>query len=246
MLLLKIKENPPEEWNVYYNGWDFTRNVSSSGVGIHHPVPGGESKRSFKRISTYTTRLSPVKNTCITFDDGDKCGLTYGFWSVQWSATESGHSVTAPGSSGSPLFNSKKRIIGTLTGGSSSCNSGDANNPDFYARFDRQWDNYPNPENRLKPWLDPLGISQGTLDGYPSSVEIDQIDHSERALGWYKFDGAAIFTWQGKDGVSADAFSTSGKLIGTKTFYTGENRWALPAGAVYLIRVEGEIVKIQL
>ena len=42
-------------------------------------------------------------------------------WNATFDATLNGHGVTEGGSSGSPLFNSKGLIIGTLSGGSSSC-----------------------------------------------------------------------------------------------------------------------------
>ena len=255
MLLLRINENPPEEWKLYWNGWDFTKYASTSGVGIHHPMPTMPNElpsvpKSIKRISTYVTPLVPMANMCTDFDDGKKCGLQNGYWAVQWAATGSEgettewrHSVTAPGSSGSPLFNSKKRLVGTLTAGASSCTS--PNEGDFYSRFDLQWNYFSDPEKRLQPWLDPLNISKGTLDGYPSSINETLITNNNSLLSWRKTDGTSVFIWQGKDGVQAEAFSTTGALVGLKLFYNGENYWELPAGAVYLVRVEGEIIKVQ-
>ena len=42
-------------------------------------------------------------------------------WEVYWDPTTNGHGVTEGGSSGSPIFNQDKRIVGQLSGGSSIC-----------------------------------------------------------------------------------------------------------------------------
>ncbi len=79
-------------------------------------------------------------------------------------ATETNHGVTEGGSSGSPIFNQDKRIVGQLTGGSSFCNSPTA--PDFYGKMDKNWDDNPNSASqKLKEWLDPLDTGELFIDG---------------------------------------------------------------------------------
>jgi len=51
-------------------------------------------------------------------------------WRVEWS-----DGITATGSSGSPLFNINKQIIGFLTGGFSFCS--DPDEPDYYGKFSK-------------------------------------------------------------------------------------------------------------
>src|SRR5437879_5705381 len=70
---------------------------------------------------------------------------------VEWSS-----GVTEPGSSGSPLLNTDRQIIGQLTGGwdgpGSSCTNPTA--PDQYGRFDVT---YP----YIRKWIDPSGSFAG-------------------------------------------------------------------------------------
>ena len=79
-------------------------------------------------------------------------------------ATETNHGVTEGGSSGSPIFNQEKRIVGQLTGGSSYCTA--LTSPDFYGKMDKNWDDNPNTAaQKLKEWLDPLDTGELFMDG---------------------------------------------------------------------------------
>jgi hypothetical protein len=64
--------------------------------------------------------------------------------------------VTEGGSSGSPLYDQDKRIVGQLFGGQATCSF---LFNDYYGRFDQSW------TNGLRTWLDPLGTNPTTLDG---------------------------------------------------------------------------------
>ena len=256
MMLLKIQQDPPLDWDVYWNGWDFTKNQSPSGVTISHPAPDNNMAKSFKRISVYTTKLVPYYDPNNGYSGklhtnfglyGEADGLLYGYWEVGWSATTNGHSVTASGSSGGPLFNNKKHIVGTLTGGGSYCNYKSAK--DFYGRFDMQWDYFKEAKNQLKYWLDPLGVSLGTLNGYDRSIiatETTALDDASSLLSWQKSGSTLIVDWKGDDGALAEVYSVSGQLVDAKIFRTGENQWLLPQGTMYVVRVGGEAVKVQL
>ncbi|HRS69141.1 MAG TPA: T9SS type A sorting domain-containing protein, partial [Bacteroidales bacterium] len=141
--LVKFKNNVPTSYNPYYNGWSRSTNVSNSGVGIHHP------NGDIKKISTYQNTLSSGYTT---------------HWSVRWVATANGHGVTEGGSSGSPLFNSNGRIIGTLTGGSSDCDATDQ--ADYYGKFSYHWASNGSTSNKqLKPWLDPINSNPTEING---------------------------------------------------------------------------------
>lgn len=103
--LLRLRNATPG--GVTYVGWTATQPAISSPVrGIHHP------DGSFKRIS-YGTITLRVGN----------------YWRVVWSS-----GVTEPGSSGSPLFNSSRQLVGQLYGGYSACDY--QTGPDEYGRFD--------------------------------------------------------------------------------------------------------------
>lgn len=138
----------PASYNVYYSGWD--RNTSpnpATGVGIHHPAG------DYKKISTYNTTSSSTWG-----------GTPGTHWRVVWVATVTEHGVTEGGSSGSPLFNSAKRICGTLTGGGSFCST--PSSPDYYGKLSYHWaSNGTGANRRLESWLDPGTTGATTLDG---------------------------------------------------------------------------------
>jgi hypothetical protein len=147
--LVKLNRIPPSSFTPYYAGWNIAASASGSGVGIHHP------SADIKKISTYTSTLNSVSWGGIASDT---------HWQILWAATSNGHGVTEGGSSGSPLFDANKRIVGTLTGGSSDCTTPTQN--DFYGKFAYHWaSNGSTPNKRLQNWLDPYNIGVQTLDG---------------------------------------------------------------------------------
>ena len=160
-LLLQINttEDELEEFGAYYNGWDRSTTGAQSGAGIHHPAG------DIKKISFYTEQL--VAQTY------DQANTTNGHWWAKWQNNNNDITgVTEGGSSGSPLFNgANKLVVGTLTGGSSSCSATGTARSDMYGRFDLHWENGGTSNaNRLKPWLDPQNTGAETCEGrYPNS-----------------------------------------------------------------------------
>ncbi len=146
--LLRLLTNIPASYYPYYCGWDAGPGNSTSGVGIHHP--NGE----VKKISTYTAPI--VSATWGSTPDTH--------WSVKWSATQNGNGVTEGGSSGSALFDNEKLVIGTLTGGESSCSN--PSGLDYYGKFSYSWLSCGTTVSRqLKPWLDPANTGIIKLNG---------------------------------------------------------------------------------
>lgn len=147
-MLVEITGTIPAGYNVYYNGWDRNNTAATSGVGIHHP------SGDIKKISTYSSTLANDTWT----------GTPNTHWRVTWVATPNGHGVTEGGSSGSPIFNQAKRIVGDLSGGSSFCTS--TGSPDLYGKFFYSWESAGATDAlRLKPWLDAGATGVTTLDG---------------------------------------------------------------------------------
>lgn len=171
-LLLAVEDDLPSNYNVFYAGWDSRSATPADVVGIHHPAG------DVKKISTATNIVS-----------GTYSAPGY-HWRVSWMATETNHGVTEGGSSGSPIFNEDKRIVGQLTGGSSYCDSPTA--PDFYGKMDKNWDDNPNSaDQKLKEWLDPIDSGELFMNGsyadannasqpcMPLSVEEREIEFSD-------------------------------------------------------------------
>ncbi|NWJ51652.1 MAG: T9SS type A sorting domain-containing protein [Bacteroidetes bacterium] len=153
-MLVQLNQDIPIDYNAYYFGWSKALTGSTGDVGIHHPE-GDIKKISFVKdapVSVTTYAGSP--------DNNGK------YWEVLWRSSTSGYGVTEPGSSGSPLINSDRQVIGTLAGGGSDCNN--LTEKDYYGKVSAHWtSNGSTPATQLGPWLDPrsTGVS-GYLGGY--------------------------------------------------------------------------------
>lgn len=143
--LLETDDPIPAEYSVYLSGWDRRDQGAPSNVAIHHPRV--EEKRiSFDDDpSTVTSYLSDTPNPNGTH-------LRIGQWEL---------GTTEGGSSGSPLFNPEKRIIGQLSGGYASCSS---ITQDWYGRM------YHNMNTGLAQLLDPGNTGVEFIDGLEAGV----------------------------------------------------------------------------
>jgi lysyl endopeptidase len=161
-ILCELNAEPDPSWGVYYNGWDRRENVTvSSGVGIHHP--DGDIKKISKDHD-------PLVQQTISF-----AGAQNRTWRVNnWEL-----GTTEGGSSGSPLYNQDKRMVGVLSGGLAACSGTSGNGEsDYYGRFGYAWDNGPTVSKRLKEWLDPGGTGAEFIDGKNPANGTDSLDAS--------------------------------------------------------------------
>ena len=136
--LLELNSPVPSNYNVYYAGWDRTTTPAYNATGIHHPR--GDAMKISHEEHTVATSGSNL-------------------WYVQH--FEQG--TAQPGSSGSPLFNHYKRIVGQVSQGASSdfCDQRFA----LYGRFDKSWTGGGTNASRLSNWLDPNNTGVFVLDG---------------------------------------------------------------------------------
>lgn len=147
--LVKLKQNIPSNYCVFYSGWNRENTPAQSGVSIHHP------KFDIKKISTFNSQV-------VSDESINQIPDTY--WRLQWNSTTNGHSVTESGSSGGALFDQNKYLVGTLNGGNASCTN--QNGLDWYGKFSYHWASNGTASNRqLKPHLDPLNTGVLTLNG---------------------------------------------------------------------------------
>lgn len=154
--LLELLSDPPESYNVFFNGWDRTGDTPTQATCIHHPA-GDIKKITHEHDAPYQA----VNAGAAT-------------WHIdQW---EEG--TTEGGSSGSPLYDQNGRVIGQLYGGSASCSN--TGGLDYYGRFDVSWDG-SSATNRLRDWLDPSGTNVTVLDG--SSGFVATVPNDVSALG---------------------------------------------------------------
>jgi lysyl endopeptidase len=153
--LILLNANPDPTWGVYYNGWDKTDSLTvTQGTGIHHP------QGDVKKISRIDDVLIHVTDKIAGFDS-----------TRLWQVASWDFGVTEKMSSGSPLFDQNKRVIGVLSGGEAACLD-DVNNglDDNYGRFGVAWDSGTNSSERLMDWLDPGNINPPFIEGRNPSI----------------------------------------------------------------------------
>ena len=175
--LLQLNSTPPAGYNVFYAGWDRSGTTPTGGAGIHHP------SGDIKKISTSVTAFTSVSG-------GWTGAPANSHWNVKWQA-DSG--ITEPGSSGSPMFDQNRRLVGQLHGGPSSCTATLANKNDDYGKFSMSWTGNGSTSSaaRLSDWLDPGATGTMTTDGHyfgtvPTSDSLDlQVDSISEPIGAY-------------------------------------------------------------
>lgn len=179
-LLLLLNSNIPEYYDVYYNGWDRTDTPAASGVSIHHP------SGDYKKISTFT---KSAQNSTFNSTDGS-VGAKNAHWNVIFVQTTNGHAVTEGGSSGSPLFNQNKLVVGSLTGGNSECDTPNGSN--LYGKLSYHWNKYTADSMRMDIYLDPIGKGvaetlsgkYATISSPPPTALTSSYSNNKVTLNW--------------------------------------------------------------
>lgn len=136
--LIEFDDPIRAEYDPYFSGWQNNFESTPIVIGIHHP--GVEEKR----ISFDLDQVNNAQGNYIRIADWD-VGTTEG------------------GSSGSPIFNDKKQIIGQLQGGLAACSN---DLWDEYGSINASWFGGGSSANSLQPWLDPDNTGITELDGF--------------------------------------------------------------------------------
>lgn len=163
---LFLKLNPlPDNLGVYFNGWNRnTATTHPSGVFIHHP------SGDIKKISIDPKQIG-VHGLQVNWGGIFGVSAPNSHWKV-----DPDEGIFRQGSSGCPLFDPNKRVIGQLHGGilptGTSCNVTDT----YFGRFDLSFVGNT-PEVRLRDWLDPNNTGNLTQNGYAQPM-ITQFDLS--------------------------------------------------------------------
>lgn len=114
--LIEMFNIPDISNQVNYAGWSRSGSTPSQGFTLHHP---DSQNMRYSASASSGVRVFPLNwNYLEVFN-----------WGV---------GLTAPGSSGGPLFNSSFQVVGQLAGGLSSCSFTIGN--DIYGRFYDSWD----------------------------------------------------------------------------------------------------------
>ena len=150
MTLIEFDDPVLSSANVYFSGWNRSNSVFSSAVAIHHPNVD-EKRISFEN--------NPVTISAYLGNTGS--GSTH-IRVADWDL-----GTTEPGSSGSPLFDPQRRIIGQLEGGFAACGNNDA---DWYGRINQSWNGGGTNASSLKNWLDPSNTGASAINGLSASA----------------------------------------------------------------------------
>jgi PKD repeat protein len=143
--LLRLSSKPTPACQPYYAGWNAVDVPADHVSGIHHPE--GLTKKLAIDNDTIST------NTAAIQWQGSVSSPVASHWQVKFDVGK-----TAGGSSGSPLFNKNKQIIGQLHGGD--------NIYDLYGKFSYSW-LHPAPlYKRLRVYLDPDSTGITSLNGH--------------------------------------------------------------------------------
>lgn len=185
-MLLLANSEIPKNFRVFYNGWDRrTPRPAGQVVGIHHP--SGDAKK----ISTSEALLGFG-----TWDTPSTKGGRAAHFRVSFS-----RGAVEGGSSGSSLFDTNHRVIGTLTGGRDGC---DAVN--YYGRMNHHWNRYKkssNPYSYMDEYLDPKTKGEAErLDGtwreglkplaHVTGLSISLKDNDKITVYWNGIDRSMI------------------------------------------------------
>ena len=144
----------PANFNVYFNGWN--RNASPNATTttfIHHPVG------DIKKVSV-DQQAPTVFNQQINWGGVFGTSPSASHWLV---IPDQGY--FEPGSSGSPLFNPAKQIVGQLHGGNATAANCTVQST-YWGRFDLSWNQGTTADARLRDWLDPTNTGATTQSGY--------------------------------------------------------------------------------
>lgn len=146
--LVELNNPVPESANAFYAGWNLSNQTPQDTViCVHHPSTD-EKRISFEFDPTHPGNWGsgaqniPTGNHIIVPD-----------WDI---------GTTEGGSSGSPLFNRNKQVVGQLHGGAASCNN---NSYDSYGWIFYSWTGGGTPATSLRSWLDPDDTGITELDG---------------------------------------------------------------------------------
>jgi lysyl endopeptidase len=208
--LIEMNDHVPLGFHPYFSGWNISHTQFDQVSCIHHPLAEP------KKVSVQNQQI-------VTSDfvvEGKPNRAANAFWHVKdWDV-----GYTERGSSGAPLFNKQQQVIGTLSGGESSCS-----NPhdDFFARLSESWEASADSAAQLKCWLDPNSTGKKILDGFDPLggryVVCDTFSNiiRDESIGIIPYEaGTGYFTGCNSGNVKAFAESF---IVEDSSFLTGIN-----------------------
>ena len=152
--LIELDDEVDPDYEPFMAGWNASNSATGDSViCVHHPSTD-EKRISFEFDPTFigddSGNADPNDNFVVVDD-----------WDV---------GTTEGGSSGAPLFNKQKQVIGQLFGGFAACGN---NQYDAYGWIHRSWEGGGTPGTRLRDWLDPGNTGQTSLQGRDCGIGVN-------------------------------------------------------------------------
>ena len=218
MAFLQLNSMPPASWYLYYAGWDRDANAAQGVTGIHHPR-GDAMKLNYEQHSVVAQMVS-VAGFPVPVDS--------------WLVPHFEEGTVQSGSSGSPLFNQNKRIVGMLSA-TINCGTDNAcaclqnnlfnNRLGWYGRFHIAWPH-------ISDWLDPLNVDPLFLDGRVSPTLTGTstlICYSGGSASFTLNNAPAGFTWSTSSNLNFSSTGNNSIVVyaapGCNSSCTGESGW---------------------
>ena len=164
--LLRLSEEVPLDYKPYFAGWSSNNEIPEKTTCIHHP------EGDVKKIS-HDFDASTISNGDPRWKyDSDS------FWKINsWDI-----GTTEAGSSGSPIFDQNKHVVGTLTGGEASCLN--TTGSDYFQMFSFSYDKYSADSMQLKHWLDPINSGVELINGLDTYNDDKEITNTTIIKHW--------------------------------------------------------------
>jgi len=203
--LLELEDSPLYNTTLSFLGWDNTGSTPTEGTCIHHP------SGDVMKISLDSESLTSVFNNRYWFVDD---------WDI---------GSTEEGSSGSPLFNQNKRVVGQLYGRESEYLPCDPEIGSFFGKLSRSWTGGGHDTTRLNSWLDPDGgTSTMNTQRFPSITGSDVVCTSNTtytlnnrppgtSVSWNKSSNLQYVSGQGTNSYTVKAYSNDTRASGYVT-----------------------------
>ena len=179
--LLELTSPPVgNDFELYWAGWDrrpppqtcaAPSSISATDglcASIHHPA-GHEKRITFVETPLTLSNISQSSGVHFRANWDPTPPILA---NMQPTPSTLPPSVTEPGSSGSPLFNADRRLVGVLSGGASFCGVSPSGLNDDYGGLFHAWEGLGTATTRVRDYLDPLGQAPLAIDGLDSQSSI--------------------------------------------------------------------------
>jgi lysyl endopeptidase len=183
ILLLKLRNNPKNNWRTYYSGWKLSQQTLESGYTcVQHAYGLPQS------LSAYNGVFTP----------GSLNGI------ATWNLNPSYSGGTSNGSIGSPLYDQDMNLIGIFVGGDSNC---DDQGQDQFAMLSNGWEHFSSYLDPFSMHADRLpGLYPRIADSGSTNKDFDISFFPNPAKDWiyvlnestYQIQEVIIYDAQGR------------------------------------------------